>query len=491
MSEENDEKSIYLIFKRNGDMYVGHMLTHKCPDPDRIKEMWDAPAEKKSEPKAEEPEKKSKPEGFSAVNQAFQRSISMYRDAVVSTIRISPIVSSMLISRELGHYAQNRGLSIFELRDEATEVFKLPNHCLSEIQRKNDQAEAAIAGARELPQIATIGLISAYDAFLSDLLRSIFAKHPELVFTSDRQVKFSELMSFSSIESVRESIVTDEIEGVLRKSHHEQFLYMESKFEMKLRDGLDVWPSFIELCERRNLLTHTGGIVSEQYIKNCKQHKVKNEASLGDKLSVGRKYFQEGIEIIAEIGTKLTHTLWRKFAESERREADQALNECGMQMIQKEKYRTAERILRFGFDQKKHSSDLIRRMMIVNLANAIKLSGDREKATETLDQHDWSATATQFRMCVAAVRDEYENVCDFMRLGPETTGINASDFRDWPVFASCRENESVLKTFLEVYGEPFVIANKIEIDKKLVEASENGVDEHEGTQDNKNKTKLH
>lgn len=230
---------------------------------------------------------------------------------------------------------------------------------------------------------------------------------------------------------------------------------MEKKFGMKLREGLDVWPSFIELCERRNLLTHTGGVVSEQYLKNCEKHGKKAKYQVGEKLDVDLEYLTSAIKIVSEIGYKLIHTLWRKFSPEEREKADSVLNTTGMDLIASGEYNLAERLLKFGVDQKQHSSDLVKRMMIVNLANAAKLGGDKDRCEKALASHDWSATSYQFQVCVAAVKDDFEEVKRLLRLGGNVVEITPSDFRDWPVFRNARKDCDVQAVFEEVFGEPF------------------------------------
>lgn len=110
------------------------------------------------------------------------------------------------------------------------------------------------------------------------------------------------------------SIIEKEVETVLRNSHVEQFDWLESKFGIPLRKGLDSWPTFVETTERRNLLVHTGGIVSSQYIKNCKEHKVAfgNDLKPGSELHVDAEYVAKAYFCIFEIGVKLAHVLWRK-----------------------------------------------------------------------------------------------------------------------------------------------------------------------------------
>lgn len=460
------QKDVFVIFRRDGKVLTGHAVTNQTPNKEFLEDLFkkdttdhitDADVDAGSA-------LPSLTRSFRNLEKQFARSISMYRDSVISTIKISPMVTSMMISSQLGRYAERRGEKIEHLSSDGLEVYKLPPHSFSSVMRKNEEAEAAVSGAKHLPQIATIGIVSAYDAFLSDLLRVIFDVKPELIFTSEREIKFSELITFGSIDAAKESVISDEIEGVLRKSHHEQFTWMEKKFSVPLREGLAVWPEFIELCERRNLITHTGGIVSEQYLKNCKEHGFKTTARAGDRLSVDISYLARSVEIVAELGFKLIHTMWRKFLEKEREVADGALTDCGMNLIKIRQYKTAERIMEFGVNQKKHHSDRVRRMMVVNLANAVKLGGRLEDAKAILGKNDWSATSPQFQICVAAVNDDHDRVCELLRLGPETIDITATDFRDWPVFRSTRKIEKVLEVFREVFGEPLILTRKLEVE---------------------------
>lgn len=458
------EKKIYIIFKKNQKMLTGHAITIETPNEEFISSIFnDKENDKTNDFSVENQGSLESKNEFYVVEQSFVQAISMYRDAIMWTIRISPMVSSAIVANQLGQYAERRGKKLAELCGDSTDVYELPLHSFSSVMRKNDEAIAALNGAKQLPQIAIIGIISAYDAFLADLLKVIFNLKPQLIFNSEREIKFSDLISFSSIEDVKNSIISDEIESVLRKSHHEQFAWMEKKFSIKLRENLDVWPDFIELCERRNLLTHTGGVISEQYIKNCKEHGCKISAKIGDRVNVDIAYLETAIEIVAEIGLKLIHTLWRKFNERERERADNTLNECGMNLIRGRQYKTAEKVLRFGVTQRKHNSERIRRMMVVNLANAIKLSERVEEAKKILKEEDWSATSPQFQICVAAVADEHDKVCELLRLGPKMIGISASDFRDWPVFRSSRKVEAVIEAFQEVFGEPLMPTEKIDV----------------------------
>ncbi|WP_295037402.1 hypothetical protein [Sulfitobacter sp.] len=458
------EEDFFIIIKKVNGEIRGHAIRHGKIDKDIVTSTFShngkesSKAEESSNEKHSEPEKSDArppfPNNFRDVERAFSQAMLMYRKSVVETIKFAPFFASRMVRSNVEAIATSRGTKREDLSMEEIHVYSLPSHAFSKLKHHTDRAEALIEGAQHLPKISTIGIISSYDAILSDLLRVIFQQKPEIIFTSDREVKFSELLELRTLEAVRDSIISNEIESVIRKSHHEQFSWMEKKFSMKLREGLDVWPDFIELCERRNLLTHTGGVVSEQYIKNCSNFGKKSRHQVGDKLEVDIEYLSSAIDIVSEVGYKLIHTIWRKFLPAERKQADSLLNETGMNLIAAGEYNLAEELLRFGVGQRQHSSDLVKRMMIVNLANAAKLGGNKARCDRALSSHDWSATSYQFQICVAAVRDNFQEVRRLLKLGGEVIEVSPSDFRDWPVFKDARNDTGVQIVFEEVFGEP-------------------------------------
>jgi hypothetical protein len=164
-----------------------------------------------------------------------------------------------------------------------------------------------------IPESLFVSLISQYDAFLNKLLKILFKTRPEYINNSERELSFSQLIQFDSIETAREYVIEKEVETVLRKSHSEHFDYLENKLAIPLRKDLPIWQTFIEITERRNLFVHCDGIISNQYLKVCKDHKcdIKN-FNVNDRLNVDLKYFTTAYNCLYELSTKLTHTIWRK-----------------------------------------------------------------------------------------------------------------------------------------------------------------------------------
>ena len=279
------------------------------------------------------------------------------------------------------------------------------------------------------------------------------------------------MVGFDSIEAARAHIVEKEVESVLRESHADQFGWMEKKFKVPLRDGLSIWPSFIEVTERRNLFVHTGGEVSDQYLGVCRSHQYDyGKTAKGDSLKVTPSCFVQAHATTFEIGVKLAHVLWRKLKPEERKLADKNLVIVSYNLLVQEKYNLARSILDFATDVlKKYSSEDYRVRFVVNRAQAYKWSGDEARALEILDSEDFSALSNEFRLADAVLRDDFKRACSLVRVIGANGAVDLDDYREWPLFREFRKHKEFESTILKIFKEPL---NKISIEGSMPSPSE-------------------
>lgn len=179
---------------------------------------------------------------------------------------------------------------------------------------------------------------------------------------------------------------------------------------------------------------------------------------VGDVISVDSEYYKESVSLIFELGVKLTQVVWRKLSPDEIDDADNSINNIAYGIITRRDYKAAECLLLFGlYEMKKHKSDATRKMMIINYANAIKLGGNIEKAVSVISKEDWSASKDNYKICVAAIRDDVKAVIGMMKQAVESKVLEISDLREWPVFEKARADNEFVEAFEEIFGEKLLL----------------------------------
>lgn len=380
---------------------------------------------------------------------------------------IQPLVMAMSFSAKKSSKKQHTEFlkengEIAEETDEYTR-YNLPSKHLRLSARLSRKGKRASTAYKLLPRNFLVSYVSEYDAFLGDLIKQLLLLKPEIIDSSEKNISLSDLMELGSVESARSHMIEKEVETVLRKSHNDQFDWLEKTFSIPLRKGLDAWPGFIELTERRNLFVHCDGIVSTQYKLVCGRHKVKLDGvDVGEQLTVNRNYLNSSYEYLYEIGVKLSQVLWRKLCPDDLERAEGSLSHVTFELLASEKYDLAANILEFSTTGlKKWGSESIRRIYVVNLAIAYKNSEKEKEALRILNNEDWSACGDNYQICVAVLKDDFELAVKIMhRIGPDGL-VKEVDYIEWPAFKQFRELEKFKQAYTEIFGKEPILTEEI------------------------------
>lgn len=326
-----------------------------------------------------------------------------------------------------------------------------------------------------------LNLFSDFDTLIGDLICCLFNSNPELYKGLGKQISVCDILSFDSFDELKEKVLTDEVETIRRKSYVEQFAELEKIFSVSLVKFKN-WPSFVELSQRRNILMHCNGVVSEQYLKICKKEgcDFKGKVNLGDELKLGSDYMEHAFNLMAEVATKLGQTLWRKTQPTEIAMADEQLGCVIYDYLHEKEYKKAISLGEFSMGLPKVSSDFRSKINIINLVIAYKMSGDKSKAKSVLETIDWSACLDDFKLAYAVLSDNFDDAKRIMlKIKGSGEIIKESSYHNFPLFFEFRESRQFLEAYEEAFGYSFAseLIRKSE-DKeqdKIKETETNGV----------------
>lgn len=302
-----------------------------------------------------------------------------------------------------------------------------------------------------------LNLFSSFDAFIGDLIYCLFNSNPELYKGLGKQISVCDILSFENFDELKDKVLTDEIEVIRRKSYVEQFLELEKLFKIPLTKFKN-WPSFVELSQRRNLLMHCNGIISEQYIKVCKKegYAFKDKVNLGDELLLGEEYMENAFNLMSEVAMKLGQTLWRKAQATEIAIADDQLSDVIYDYLHEKEYKKAICLGEFSMSLPKISSDLMSKINIINLVIAYKMSDENDKAQKVLESVDWSASINDFKLANSVLSNNFDEAKEIMiKLEGDGEMITESSYHNFPLFFEFRESEQFLEGYEEAFGYSF------------------------------------
>jgi len=306
-----------------------------------------------------------------------------------------------------------------------------------------------------------VNLYSEYDYFFGVILRELYKRRPDLLASLSKQISFDELIKFESIDSIKNSVLEAEIDSIRRESYIEQFTILQKKFGLPLTKFQD-WPDFIESAQRRNLMVHCGGFVSEQYIQVSESagYKFPEKPKVGEQLELGPKYFERSAGLVARVGFMLVHTLWRKVLPNECIKANDDLNDQVYRLLCAKRWRTAAELGTFSLSESmlNGASDMQRRIRLCNTAIALKNLKRLDDMEKLITSVDWSASVRDFRFAVCILRDQIDEAVSIMKqIGKRGELVHEIAYHQWPLFNSFRENPAFHKTYEEIFGYPFYL----------------------------------
>ncbi|MEK7946691.1 hypothetical protein WKR98_18225 [Pigmentiphaga sp. YJ18] len=321
-------------------------------------------------------------------------------------------------------------------------------------------------------------IFAIYDVFTGELVKAIFIKKPSLFDAINKSLTFSEILKAGDIAAIKESVIDEEIDTIRRKSYVEQFEYFENLFKIKLT-AFESWPRFVEAGQRRNLMTHCGGVVTEQYLACCKKEKVKlpNDLKKGDKLKLSTKYIVGTTDVVISVCVMLAQTLWRKVCPTvdEQEQAAKHLIKTTYDLLCAEQWVSAEMIGAYAMEipVRKQMDTKSARMLAINRCIALRAMDKIPAMEPILSSFDWSDASLEFRLAEAVLRERYAEAGELMlKIGKESELVDRIGYIKWPLFRDFRATTDFAGAYKKLYGIDFLPGVKAEADQARAETVE-------------------
>ena len=371
--------------------------------------------------------------------------------------------------KSLKSFINSRNIDI----DDIDSILPIHTRDLKLIIKKIKRAELS---AIIFPQSMLVSMVSQYDYFIGQLIQFIYAINPNLLNESNSQISYKDLFSFSDISEIKSKIIQDKIEATLRKSHEEQLNDLQSLSSVGNLKGVSFWKDFIEITQRRNLLVHCKGCVSEQYIKECKKVGITSLPSKGDSLNVNETYFDKAYFVFYTMGVLLAQVIIRHLLKKGNviGEIDTMLTHIIYETLEDERYDISIALSEFALTKTtKHSCRLDEVYFVLNYAQAYKWLGNQDKCNEILSAFDFSAMTSDILVAKYALENDVASVVEHMiKAGNNSRIMTKNAYTSWVIFKEMRETEEFKKAYQTVFNEELIIELLTAEENKVVKESE-------------------
>ena len=341
-------------------------------------------------------------------------------------------------------------------------IFRLDDSLGEEIYENDKKASVLRIGGEKIGPSVFLGMVASFDALIVDIVGRLIQQNPSRFTSSEKAIPVIDLLTADSLESIIQKFISEELFRFSRESHDAQTVYIEKQFGVTIRESWKRYHQFIEVFERRNLVAHGEPSFNERYAKICASVGFEGiDEHIGKKLDLKTSYQKQAIYILSEYAILMAFVLWRKHAPDREFEAFATLNEAAYKLTQNGHFKLAERILDFALSLKNvNVSEEVRKMMVVNHASAVGGRDGNSEVAAVLDKHDWSASALQYKLSVAALKQDVKLVTE---IAPQAhkLGFSMTQYRTWPVFRFIRDDKEFNDTLAQLYGERLVEADRV------------------------------
>jgi len=385
--------------------------------------------------------------------------------ASISNFLSMPLLIEELTERQNNASSDETPLAIFNLeitlegkkKDKKIHE-KIPIFEIKHIERTRKLQEYHNAALNILHETALQHIINTWEKMLGDILAWRLRICPESA-TKNKEIKYSDVLSFESFNEVKEHIISKEVEDFIRKkSLEEQLEYFKKECKADISSN---FPRLFELREamlRRHAFVHTGGMATNEYLSKVKKIRKWKDPSIkaGTPLELKPSYIKNTWSIVYSAGVALIHLVateyYRNIGKKDKADtADEFLINESFTNIQNNQLEAALEILKYAKKLKlaTNTNDL---MVLINLAQTYKWMNKEKECNELLKSYDWESCSSDFRLCVSALKNDIKEFKKQLKITASEKRLKAGDLFEWPVFRLLRNKEDFDKWVCEAFN---------------------------------------
>ncbi len=295
-------------------------------------------------------------------------------------------------------------------------------------------------GAKFLHSSLLMILVGELEVFINFLARACFEVNPGALEQGDKSFKWSEIAGLETIDDVRDLLVDQTIDNLLRGSMIDWIKFFENRFHLAEVKAARTFES-LEAVQRRHCVVHNGGTASQQYLDHLDQFPL--DVSVGDPLPVDSAYIARAADTLYLVAYSLTWALGVKL-NPEKEWSEWLLTELTnrtMILLQEQRPHVVVRIVESAplNQMKGEDPEYCALVLRVNRWIALKDLGKFNTVRHEVEQFPVAMLDNSFKLAKMALLEENEAAYDLAQSMIRDGQLKLSHLLTWPLLRGVRQ----------------------------------------------------
>lgn len=392
---------------------------------------------------------------FTRLSASWVRSSIAFFESVPKFSEQNIIAANNDVIQSVENYAKSRSIEteILERDGVAVTRYRVMDKEFPIIAKRIGVSSQAIEAAHVMGRSALGALLAEYEHFMLKLLRILARNNSKLFISDEHMITMEKLSKFETIEDARSAVIEEKIESLIQTNSHVDLLkWIEKNLKVNLSENPSLISEFSEVCQRRHLFTHAGGIVNRRYLEKCNETGVKDIPEIGTRLGLDKKYLRRATARVFQVGFFTMHILWQKIKEEDSEKSLWQIVAASHDFLENDLTKMCRRICDFVIKSKTKKSRKLETYLAINKALSFKFdtsldAHERHRGIEqTLDSVDWSVTSPSLDLALACVRSAHENIYALAEAASKSD-VDYYAANTWVVFREVRDLPGFLPIF--------------------------------------------
>jgi hypothetical protein len=294
--------------------------------------------------------------------------------------------------------------------------------------------------------------VATFENLLAGLFREHLIRFPRQLESEDKEFSLRDLLEHGSVDEARRVLIERRTDGFMRGGFVDWSEWAQRTLKVSFEDLAADGASTNEVFQRRHLVVHTGGVVTQIYLDRV-DFEGDEAPDVGSLLKIDADYLRQAIDAILVLGVALAARSLSKWGgDHGPKVAATRVISCTYDLMQEGRWAVVQPLCKTGCELGQPEAQ--RWVMTVNGWVATRALTGASACAEEIANWDVSALDPKFVLAKAALQDDRDRVIELLPATLEAAGVEAKIIPNWPVLRPFREDPEFIKIVTDAGARP-------------------------------------